>query len=98
MNLTDPSGLFPWVTCWLCGDIGNAISKATQECKDELAQCKDELEYLRFLDKYGAYQSTAMWNCVKTKTDPKIWAKLMGKCFGCGFLSNPWPRPPRWQE
>jgi hypothetical protein len=97
VNLSDPTGQFvKWFKCYRCNDVGNQIQKAEEECVKELAQCKDESDLAKFLEKYNAvWRPTALYNCVKAKTDPAIWKKFTTNCFDCGFLNNPWPRPPR---
>jgi RHS repeat-associated protein len=87
INYIDPDGLLIFTDCPKCWHYQDQIDEATDKCRAELNSCKTLEDKLKWVERYGGYEGTAMWNCVGDKTgNPNIWKDMTKACKKCYFL------------
>jgi len=83
INLTDPEGLmgvFHFHECWKCAQ---QMAKAREKCDKERGKCPKDWD--KFNQKYGGIgDEEAMFNCVKSKTGEKAYARC---ALNCGMMA-----------
>ena len=68
------------------GSKMDKLEKAIEECNQELLNCKELIDFARFMDKYNAgYLSIAKLNCVSAKVPPEDRGAVKA-CLNCARI------------